>query len=208
MIQIDQLPLNETYFRTAHQLARFVLTFAFFVVSACSLTTPRQHVHGHSSDFEPNAHPSIFACDTAAGRYSEVNAATSAANVRVTGFMQVLTLNTASAWPPDAGVIFAGPSKLPRVGLETFVLPDKPAVLQIAIRGAGGAADHTIFASVPISDLKTPFALRLSSSGQLALSVGDAATNLSVGPIDFTRMNLYCSSAHIHFSEVQLVSDN
>jgi hypothetical protein len=107
--------------------------------------------------------------------------------------MQVLTLNTASAWPPDAGVIFAGPSKLPRVGLEIFVLP-KPAVLQIAIRGAGGAADHTVFASVPISDLKTPFTLRLSSSGQLTLSVGDAGTTLSVGPIDFTRMNLYCSS--------------
>jgi len=60
MIQKDQLPLSETYFRMAHQLARFVLTFAFFVVSACSLTTPRQHVHGHSSDFEPNAHPSSF----------------------------------------------------------------------------------------------------------------------------------------------------
>jgi hypothetical protein len=208
MIQIDQLLLNETCFRMTRQLAKFAVTSAFFVVSACSLTTPGQHAHGHSSDFQPNSRPSSFDCDTAAGRYSEVNATTSAANVRVTGFMQVLSLNTASAWPPDAGVIFAGPSKLPRVGLETFVLPDKPAVLQIAIRGAGGAADHTIFASVPVSDLKTPFTLRLSSSGQLALSVGDATTTLSVGPIDLTRMNLYCSSAHIHFSEVQLVSDN
>jgi hypothetical protein len=200
--------LNETYFCMAHQLAKFVLTFAFFAMSACSLTAPGQQVHGQSSRFEPNSHPSSFDCDTTAGRYSEVNAATSAANARVTGFMQVLTLNAASAWPPDAGVIFAGPNKLPRVGLETFVLPDKPAVLQIAIRGAGGAADHTVFASVPISDLKFPFTLRLSSSGQLALSVGDAATSLSVGPIDITRMNLYCSSAHIHFSEVQLAVDN
>jgi hypothetical protein len=208
MMQIDQLPLNETYFRVAHHLAKFVVNLAFFVMSACSLTAPGQQLHGRSSGFEPNSHPSSFDCDTAAGRYSEMNSATSAANARVTGFMQVLTLNTASGWPPDGGVILAGPSKLPRVGLETFVLPDKPAVLQIAIRGAGGAADHKVFASMPISDSKIPFTVRLSSSGQLTLSVGDTATSLSVGPINVTRMNLYCSSAHIHFSEVQLASDN
>jgi hypothetical protein len=208
MIQVDQLPLNEAYFRMAHQLAKFVLMFAFFAMSACSLTAPGQQIHRQSSGFEPKSHPSSFDCSTTAGRYSEVSAATSAASARVTGFMQVLTLNTASAWPPDAGVIFAGPNKLPRVGLETFVLPDKPEALQIAIRGAGGAADHTVFASVPISDLKIPFTLRLSGSGQLALSVGDAATSLSVGPIDVTRVNLYCSSAHIHFSEVQLAAND
>jgi hypothetical protein len=203
-----QLPFNETYLRMAHLLAKFVFAFAFFAMSACSVAVPGQQVHGKSSGFEPNSHPSSFDCDTPAGKYSEVNAATSAANARVTGFMQVLTLNTSTTWPPDAGVIFAGPDKLPRVGLETFVLPDKPAVLQIAIRGAGGAADHTVFASVPISDLKIPFTLLLSNSGQLALSVGDSATSLSVGPIDITRVNLYCSSARIHFSEVRLGADN
>jgi hypothetical protein len=199
MVRIDRSP----------QLARFALTFAFFVMSACSLPTHGQQSHGPSSGFEPNSRPSSFDCNTtAAAKYFEVNAATSAANARVTGFMQVLTLNSATSWPPDAGVVLAGPSKLPRVGLETFVLPDKPAVLQIAIRAGGGAADHRVFASVPISDLRIPFSLQLSSAGQLALSVGDAATSLSVGPVEITRMNLYCSSVHIHFSEVRLVSDN
>jgi hypothetical protein len=208
IIQIEQLPLNEMNFRIAHQLAKFVLTFTFFAMSACSLAARGPQVHGQFSGFEPNSRASSFDCDTTAGRYTEVNAGTSAVNARVTGFMQVLTLNAAAAWPPDAGVIFAGPNKLPRVGLETFVLPDKPAVLQIAVRGAGGAGDHTVFASVPISDVKIPFTLRLSSSGQLALSVGDASTSLSVGPIDIMRMNLYCSSAHIHFSEVRLTAEN
>jgi hypothetical protein len=191
------------------RMVKLVFASAFFFLSACSGITLGQRIpeQGNSSRFEAGSRTNSFDCNAGPGKYSELNAATSGANARVTGFMQVLTLNTASAWPPDAGVIFAGPSKLPRLGFETFILPDKPAVLQIAVRGAGGAGDHTVFASVPISDSKIPFTLRLSGSGQLALSVGDAGTSLSVGPVDITRVNLYCSSAHVHFSEVRLDSD-
>jgi hypothetical protein len=49
--------------------------------------------------------------------------------------------------------------------------------------------------------------LRLSGSGQLSLSVGDAATSLSVGSIEITRMNLYCSSVQVRFSDVQVGSE-
>jgi hypothetical protein len=190
-------------------MVKLIFTSAFFFLSACSVTNPAQRVaeHGYSSRFEPGSRTNSFDCDTGAGRYSELNSAFSGTNAWITGFMQVLTLRTGSAWPPDAGVVFAGTSKLPRVGLETFVLADKPAILQIAVRGAGGAADHTVFASVPISDSQIRFTLRLGSSGQLSLSVGDAATSLSVGSIEITRTNLYCSSAHVRFSEVQMGSD-
>jgi hypothetical protein len=93
------------------------------------------------------------------------------------------------------------------VGLEAFVLPDNPAILQIAVRGIGGAGDHTVFASMPMSDARIRFTLRLSDSGQLSLSVGDATTTSSIGSVEITRVNLYCSSSHVHFSDVLAGSD-
>jgi hypothetical protein len=191
------------------RMVNLIVGSTILFLNACLVTASGQRgtEPGDSSRFQPGSRTNSFDCETASGRYSELNSAISGTNVWVTGFMQVSTLNTASEWPPDAGIVFAGASKLPRVGLETFVLPDKPAVLQIAVRGSGGAGDHTVFASVPISDSKISFSLRLSSSGQLALSVGDAATSLSVGSIEITRMNLYCSSGHVHFSDVHMGSD-
>jgi hypothetical protein len=190
-------------------MVRVIFASAFFFVSACSAITLGQRVpeQGNSSRFEPGSRTNSFDCNAGTGKYLELNAPISGTSVWVTGSMQLLNLRTASAWPPDAGVVFAGISQWPRVGLETFVLADKPATLQIAVRGAGGGSDHKVFASVPISDSPIRFALRLSDSGELSLSVGDAATSLSVGSIKITRMNLYCSSVQVHFSDVQMGSD-
>ena len=186
-----------------------IFVSALFCLSACSANTLGQRVpeQGKSSRFEAGSRTNSFDCNAGPGKYSESNAATSGMSFWVTGSMQVLNLRTASAWAPDAGVVFAGASHWPRVGLETFVLADKPATLQIAVRGAGGGSDHKVFASVPISDSPVRFTLRLSGSGELSLSVGDAATSLSVGSIEITRMNLYCSSVQVHFSDVQMGSD-
>jgi hypothetical protein len=191
------------------RMVKTIFASAFFFLSACSAITfgPRVPQQGNSSRFEAGSRTNSFDCNAGPGKYSELNTATSGTSVWVTGSMQLLNLRTASAWPPDAGVVFAGTNQLPRVGLETFVLPDKPAMLQIAVRGAGSAADHKVFASVPISDSPVRFTLRLSGAGQLSLSVGDAATSLSIGSIEITRMNLYCSSVQVHFSDVQLGSD-
>jgi hypothetical protein len=134
--------------------------------------------------------------------YSEVNGAISGTNLWVTGYLQVVMTHPHPEWPPDAGVVFAGSSKLPRMGLETFVLPDNPAVLQIAVRGTGGPWDHTVFASVPLSEARLRFMLKVSDSGQLALAVGDAKTTLQIGSVEMTRVNLYCSSIHVLFSDV------
>ena len=191
------------------RIAKVIFASAFLCLSACSASNLGQRVpeQGNSSRFEAGSRTNSFDCNAGPGKYSELNAATSGSIASVTGFMQVLTLRTASAWPPDAGVVFAGTNQLPRVGLETFVLPDKPAMLQIAVRGSGSAADHKVFASVPISDSPIRFTAQLSGTGQLSISVGDAATSLSVGSIDITRVNLYCSSVQVHFSDVQVGSD-
>jgi hypothetical protein len=182
---------------------------AFLFSSACSVPPPAQQTifHGYSSRFEPGSQTNYFLCDAPAGKYSDLNSTIASTNARIKGFMQVSSLHTGSAWPPDAGVVFAGRSKLPRVGLETFVLPDKPETLQIAVRGAGGGGDHTVFASVPIPDSPIPFMLELDRSGHLSLSFGDASTSLSVGPIEMTRVNLYCSSALVRFTAVEVVWD-
>ena len=190
-------------------MGKLIFAPTLFFLSGCAATVPVQYVpeHAHPSRFTPGSRPYSFDCDTEAGKYSELNDATSGTNPWITGFMQVVTSRPGSAWPPDAGVVFAGTSKLPRVGLEAFVLPDNPAILQIAVRGIGGAGDHTVFASMPMSDARIRFTLRLSDSGQLSLSVGDATTTSSIGSVEITRVNLYCSSSHVHFSDVLAGSD-
>lgn len=133
--------------------------------------------------------------------YSERNDPISGSNLWVTGRMRVVTPRPNSAWPPDAGIVFAGATKLPRMGLETFVLADQSDTLQVAIRGTGGAGDHTVFTSLPLSDAPIRFKLQFAA-GQLTLSVGNMTATRSVGSAEITRVNLYCSSSHIYFSDV------
>jgi hypothetical protein len=186
-------------------MGKLIFAAAFLLLSGCSATAPGPREH--KLPYTPGSHPSNFDCDSEAGKYSEWNAAISGTNIWIAGFMQVLSLRPSPEWPPDAGVVFTGPNKLPRVGLETFVLPDKPGILQIAVRGTGGSADHTVFTSMPLSDAKIRFNLQVNEFGQLALSVGNATTTLPIGSVQITRANVYCSSAHVHFSNVLAGSD-
>jgi hypothetical protein len=186
-------------------MGKLIFAAAFLLLTGCSATAPVPNQHKVPDT--PGSHPYNFDCDTEAGKYSERNAAISGTNIWITGYMQVVTLRPSPEWPPDAGVVFAGPNKLPRVGLETFVLPDKPGILQIAVRGTGGSADHTVFTSMPLSDARIRFTLQVNELGQLSLSVGNATRTLPIGSVQITRANVYCSSAHIQFSNVLAGSD-
>jgi hypothetical protein len=178
-------------------------------LSGCAGTPPEHQVPTRPtpSGLSPESRPFRFNCDTQPGKYSELNTAVSGASPWATGFIQVAATRPSSAWPPDAGVILGGAEHLPRVGLEAFVLPGQPETLQLAVRGTGGAADHTVFATAPVSGKPMRFTLKVSSSGELSLAVGDAKTTLSIGSVALTRVNLYCSSAHIFFSDVMVGSE-
>jgi hypothetical protein len=141
-------------------MGKLIFAPTLFFLSGCAATVPVQYVpeHAHPSRFTPGSRPYSFDCDTEAGKYSELNDATSGTNPWITGFMQVVTSRPGSAWPPDAGVVFAGTSKLPRVGLEAFVLPDNPAILQIAVRAP--VARGTIRSSPQCRCRTREFALR------------------------------------------------
>jgi hypothetical protein len=186
-------------------MGKLIFASALLLLTGCSATAPVPNEH--KLPHTPGSRPYNFDCDSEAGKYSEWNGAVSGTNPWITGYMQVVTLRPSPEWPPDAGVVLAGPSKLPRVGLETFVLPDKPGILQIAVRGTGGSADHTVFTSMPLSDARIRFTLQVNDSGQLSLSVGNATTTLPIGSLEITRANVYCSSAHVHFSNVLAGSD-
>ena len=190
-------------------MRKLVCASTLSFLSGCGAISPPEQVpkHPYPSPFTPGSRPYSFDCDTEAGKYSEFNSPISGTNLWVTGFMQVVTPRPSSAWPPDAGAVFAGRSKLPRVGLEAFILSDNPGILQLAVRGAGGGADHTVFVSTPLSDTRIRFTLRLSDSGQLSLSVGNTTKTVAIGSVEITRINFYCSSAHVYFSDVLAGSD-
>ena len=181
----------------------------FLLAAGCSATAPGEHpfartMHAARPRFMPGPGPYKFECDTDAGQYSEQNAVAEGPNLKVTGVMQVVAARPSPQWPPDAGIVLAGDSHYPRVGLESFVLPDKPRVLQLAVRGTGGGGpgDHTVFATVPLTDAAIPVTLVLRGPRQLSVSVGEATTTVAVGEIEVTRINLYCSSSYVRFFDV------
>ena len=159
-------------------------------------------VQAYKARFTPGPGPYKFECDTDAGKYSELNATAGGTNLKVTGVMQVMAARPSPQWPPDAGIVLAGDGQYPRVGLESFVLPDKPLVLQLAVRGARGPADHKVFATLPLAEAEIPITLVLGEHGLLSVSAGAATTTVSIGEFEVTRINLYCSSSYVRFSNV------
>lgn len=179
---------------------------AFLVILMCGCTgIPPEHQvphHPAPSGYEPGSRPFRFNCDSQPGKYSELNTQIFGENLWVTGFIRLAEARPGSAWPPDAGVVLAGAKQFPRIGLEAFVLPDQPDTLQIAVRGSGNAGDHTVFTTVPLSAEQMRFTLKIDNTGHLSLAVDHATTALDLGSVQLTRVNLYCSSAHVYFSDV------
>src|ERR1700722_330740 len=174
-------------------------TCASFLLLAggCAATAPGEHsaprtAQAYKPRFAPGPGPYKFECDTDAGKYSEFNAATGGTNLKVMGVMQVMAARPSPQWPPDAGIVLAGDGQYPRVGLESFVLPDKPLVLQLAVRGIRGPADHTVFATLPLTEAEIPVTLMLGEHGLLSVSAGAATTTVAIGEFEVTRINLYC----------------
>lgn len=177
------------------------------LAGGCAATTTGQHAasrtaHAYEPRFTSDPAPYKFECDTDAGKYSELNARAGGANLKVTGVMQVMAARPSPQWPPDAGIVLAGEGQYPRVGLESFVLPDKPLVLQLAVRGARSPGDHTVFATLPLTDAQIPITLVLGEHGLLSVSAGAATTTVAIGELEVTRINLYCSSSYVRFSSV------
>jgi hypothetical protein len=188
-------------------MMKLACALLLLLAAGCSAPAPGEYlfprtVHAARPRFVPGPGPYKFECDTDAGQYSEQNAVAEGPNLKVTGVMQVVAGRPSPQWPPDAGIVIAGDSHYPRVGLESFVLPDKPFVLQLAVRGTGGPGDHTVFATVPLTDAAIPVTLVLREPGQLSVSVGEATTMVAIGEIEVTRINLYCSSSYVRFFDV------
>ena len=179
------------------------------LLAGCAATTPQSNVPVDPAALQiaPGPGPYTFDCDAPAGQFQEMNAAVPSNKVRVTGLVQLLAVRSNAAWVPAVSVTFAGARKLPKVGLQALVDNIAPTTLQVSIRGTGGAQERTVFASMPLTTAQIPFTLALGNSGRVDVTVGSAAASLSVGTFDLTRLNLFCSTAHVRFSNVAVVEN-
>jgi len=151
--------------------------------------------------------PYSFDCDAEAGHFREMNIAAPGGRLRITGRVVFLAVRSTDDWAASATVSVAGRNKMPKVGLQAIVYADAPEEVQFAIRGMGDAQERTPFLTAFGSEGPTPFIVTLDRSGRLAVTVSGVAAEMHVAALDQTRVNLFCSTAHVRFSDVIVATD-
>ncbi|HXY76260.1 MAG TPA: hypothetical protein VEH54_05080 [Steroidobacteraceae bacterium] len=154
------------------------------------------------------APPYAFDCDAPPGKYRNATVALSAKEVRVKGFVQFLSWQGDSTFGPWATIVFAGPAQHSGVGLQAFVLPNAPDSIQFAVESglAQEGYARAVFATTPLSATLTPFELSVAGPGNVNVGIGSVTKTVSVAPLELTRVNLSCSTAHVRFSGVTVTA--
>jgi len=151
--------------------------------------------------------PYAFECDAPAGSFSEMNIRAPSGTIHVRGKVQFVATRSNDHWAASATVSIAGTRRLPKVGLQALVGADRPADVFLAVRGLGGSQERVVFTSTPMTNQPIPFDLILGESGNLDVVAAGASASLTVGLIATTRVNVFCSTAHVLFSDITVVGD-
>jgi hypothetical protein len=189
---------------TGRVLAGFLITL-FVMLSGCATTNrpPGSQEDARKSGFQTGPGPYRFECNAPGGRYQESNVPITGDKLRVAGTMRFVELRSDPHWAAAATITFAGPTKeQPSMGLQVFVLPDEPNLMQLAIKGQGGAQDRSVFAISPVTDAWIPFEVKLDKAETLEVSIAGHTAHSAARVFEPTRVSLFCSTALVQFSNV------
>ena len=179
------------------------LCMLLLVISGCAaVSAPAQ---GAPPKFEVGPGPYNLDLDAGSGESEERFLQVPGGAFTVKGFIQFTVVRTNPKWEAMAAVEVMGPKESFNAGLLAFVLPNAPDKLQLAVRDVRLAGFDGTFARMQLSYLSIPFELRLNKSGVLQVSVaGKLAREVSVRPIEITRIRVMASTAHVRFSNIEL----
>jgi hypothetical protein len=118
-------------------------------------------------------------------------------------FQGILPLNP--YWRSGVSIQFGSQydnSPQPFAGLVRRVYPELPSKLLFSLRWGLKPSEETPSFEVVETDAQIPFELTLDESYQLTASVGGAVKSIFVKPFKVLRASLYCSGAHVRYSNV------
>lgn len=127
--------------------------------------------------------------------------------LKFTGVMQVVSVaeHPDPYWRSGVSIQFGSQydnSPQPFAGLVRRVYPELPSKLLFSLRWGLKPSEETPSFEVVETDAQIPFELTLNESYQLTASVGGAVKSIFVKPFKVLRASLYCSGAHVRYSNV------
>jgi hypothetical protein len=201
-------PLDCT--RKAHRMSRRLqqTSLALAMMTVCWIrASPSGNTTGpeDARDFLPEPAPYAYDCDAKPGSYSPMNArvpSNRGTALKVTGFLEFLGSHIGRTLP--TATVALVDDKRRGTAIVAQVRPAAPNHITFSAVAQDLRND---FASISATD-KRPisFALTLTAAGNLTASVGGRSTSMSVPAFEVSRLLLSCSTAHVRFSDVQVVA--
>ena len=132
--------------------------------------------------------------------------------LKLTGVMEVVSVpeHPDAYWHSGVNVQFGSRSDnspQPFAGLVGTVYPEIPNKMLFALRWGSSPSQQTAPFEVVATDAPIPFELTLDESYQLTVSVGGTTKSTFVPPFKVARASLYCSGAHVGYSNVSVSAD-
>lgn len=146
-----------------------------------------------------------FDCDVPAGKVSDWIGSIVPRVQHVKGSVELLEPRDHERWWPLASVFLLEGTQ--QVGLQLFRDRQQPEKLQVAALRPQSEGGRSVLTSVPWEGLPIEFALSVTESGEVELTVADKATLLGVNKIDVERLALSCSTAQFKFKNVVVRSE-
>lgn len=173
------------------------------VVNTLSLVV--MFVAASTLDAQVLAPPINFDCDASAGYASAWTTGIRSADLRVQGMIQFVFLREHFRWAPEASVLLISRSNV-RNGLQLSWPSHRSSdLLQADIVSIDDPTGRTVMTH-PRKGRPLPFALTISKSGEVNVTIGDKATTLKVNGLEQDRLVLSCSTAHVKFSDIVITS--
>jgi hypothetical protein len=174
-------------------------------------------------EYEPGTAPYTFDCDAHPGYYQEFNIHAPNGKLRLSGFIQIVSVYTPQDphWHPLVSVFLLSPTAQPFVGFWGFVNPKLPDEFLLSMRiGFKSSPDAALsgqigrnytsedFAVLGVGDgPPIAFEVTLNDSHQLTTSIGLGKKTIRSVPFDVVRANLSCSGTHVRYSQVTVSAE-
>lgn len=163
----------------------------------CATQTPKL-------EFAQGPGPHAFDCEAKPAHYEDFHIHPPGEKLKFTGVMQVVSVadQPDPYWRSGVSIQFGTQSAEPFARLTGIVYPELRTKMLFDLRWGAKPSQRTdVFEVVP-TDEPIPFELTLDESYQLTASVGGAVKSIFVAPFKVTRASLYCSGAHVRYSNV------
>ena len=162
-------------------------------------------------EFAKGPGPHTFDCKADPNWYNDFHIHAPNGQLTVTGVLEIAAIaeHPEPQWGSSVNVILSGKTEPPfsGVGFTGFVRADSRDKIHFTLRwGPKPTQQIPAFAVANIDGTPIHFQLNLDESYQLTLSLSTGAAlagkSIFVSPFKLERASLYCSGAHIRFSNV------